>query len=141
LVERRFFAGCRLLLGREDVVARQVGVNPTRTGFIDVVKQMGGRCRLQNATESGGEPLADIAVQRSALKAAAINGDLIPRLIDEIPILAVLATQAQGRTIISDAKELRVKESDRIAALCEELSKMGARIEERDDGLVIEGPT
>jgi 3-phosphoshikimate 1-carboxyvinyltransferase len=136
-----FLLAAGLLLGKEDVVVRGVGVNPSRTGFIDAVKAMSGHCRLLNATESSGEPLADIAASKSALKATTIEGAMIPRLIDEIPVLAVLATQAQGRTIISDAKELRVKESDRITTLREELSKMGAHIEEKEDGLIIDGPT
>jgi 3-phosphoshikimate 1-carboxyvinyltransferase len=136
-----FMMAAGLLRGEPEVIVRAVGVNPTRTGFIDVVKAMGGNCRLVNATESGGEPLADIAVKKSSLKGTTISGGLIPRLIDEIPVLAVLATQSLGETIISDAKELRVKESDRITMLREELSKMGARIQEKEDGLIITGPT
>ncbi|MFA5974658.1 MAG: 3-phosphoshikimate 1-carboxyvinyltransferase [Elusimicrobiota bacterium] len=135
-----FLLAAGLLRGPR-VVVRGVGVNPTRTGFLDVIKAMGGSCRFVSATESGGEPLADIDVQKSSLKGLSIGGEMIPRAIDEIPILTVLATQAQGRTVISDAKELRVKESDRLAALREELSKMGAQITEKPDGLVIDGPT
>jgi 3-phosphoshikimate 1-carboxyvinyltransferase len=136
-----FLLAAGLLKAPQEFVVKGVGVNPTRTGFIDIVKAMGGACRLLKATESGGEPLADIAVKASTLKGTSIDGDLIPRTIDEIPILAVLATRAKGRTVISGAQELRVKESDRLAALCSELSKMGARVSEQPDGLVIEGPT
>lgn len=135
-----FLLAAGLLLAREELVVLAVGVNPSRTGFLDVVKQMSGACRLIKTTESGGEPLADIGVKQSTLKAVDIGGVDIPRLIDEIPILAVLATQAKGKTIISNAEELRVKESDRLSVLREELLKMGARIEEKRDGLIIEGP-
>jgi 3-phosphoshikimate 1-carboxyvinyltransferase len=136
-----FVLAAGLLKAPQEFVVKGVGVNPTRTGFIDIVKVMGGACRLLKATESGGEPVADIVVKAGALKGALIGGDLILRAIDEIPILAVLATQAKGQTVISGAQELRVKESDRLAALREELSKMGARVTEKPDGLVIEGPT
>ena len=102
---------------------------------------MGGSCRLLKATVSGGEPIADIGVKRATLQAAPASGDVIPRAIDEIPILAVLATQANGQTVISDAQELRYKESDRLSTVREELAKMGAHIQEKPDGLVIEGPT
>jgi 3-phosphoshikimate 1-carboxyvinyltransferase len=136
-----FLLAAGLLKAPQEFVVKGVGVNPTRTGFIDIVKAMGGACRLLKATESGGEPIADIAVKFSALKGTSIAGDIIPRAIDEIPILAVLATQARGQTIISDAEELRVKESDRLKTVCEELSKMGAHIQETPDGLLIQGPT
>lgn len=136
-----FLLAAGLFKARGEFVVTGVGVNPTRAGFIDLVRKMGGACRLINATETGGEPVADIAVERSTLQGVSFGGDVIPRAIDEIPILAVLATQAKGRTVISDAGELRVKESDRLATLREELSKMGARIQEKPDGLLIEGPT
>jgi 3-phosphoshikimate 1-carboxyvinyltransferase len=102
---------------------------------------MGGSLRFVKTTESGGEPIADIAAKRSALKGLRIGGGMIPRAIDEIPVLALLATQAQGQTVISGAQELRVKESDRLSTLREELSKLGARISETPDGLIIDGPT
>ncbi len=105
------------------------------------MKSMSGQCRFIKATESGGEPIADIVVKKSSLRGTVIDGEVIPRAIDEIPILTVLATQANGRTVISDAQELRLKESDRLAALREELTKMGAKITEKPDGLIIEGPT
>lgn len=136
-----FLLAAGLLCGTGDVLIRGVGVNPTRTGFMDIVKTMGGICRLQSATEWSGEPVADISVKKSALTGTALSGELIPRAIDEIPILAVLATQARGQTVISDAQELRVKESDRLKAVAQELTKMGARILEKPDGLIIEGPS
>ena len=117
----------------------RVGINPTRTGVIDVLKEMGVTMRLENIHEDAGEPSADIIVESSNLKGIEIGGDIIPRVIDEIPILALAATFAEGRTVIRDAHELRVKESDRIAATVEGLKAMGANIEERTDGLVIDG--
>lgn len=136
-----FLIATGLLLAQDELVVRQVGVNPTRTGVIDVLKAMGASCRLLQTTEWGGEPVADIAVKKSVLKGARIFGDLIPRSIDELPLLAALATQAQGKTVIADAQELRVKESDRLTTFREEFSKMGARVSEKPDGLEIEGPT
>jgi 3-phosphoshikimate 1-carboxyvinyltransferase len=136
-----FLLAAALLKSPQEFIVTGVGVNPTRTGFIDLIKVMGGGCRLLETTVSGGEPIADVVVKMSSLKGISIGGDVIPRAIDEIPILAVLATQAKGRTVISDAKELRFKESDRLQALREELTKMGARVTETPDGLVIEGPT
>jgi len=136
-----FILAAGLLRSPKELVVRGVGVNPTRTGFIDLVKAMGGSLRSIKTTESGGEPIADLAVKWSALKGILMGGEMIPRAIDEIPILAVLATQAQGRTVISDAKELRIKESDRLKTVSGELSKMGAHISETPDGLIIEGPT
>jgi 3-phosphoshikimate 1-carboxyvinyltransferase len=136
-----FLVAAGLLRASGEFIIQGVGVNPTRTGFLDLIKAMGGACRLLNATVSGGEPIADIAVKCSPLHGTSVAGEMIPRAIDEIPILAVLATQATGQTVISDAQELRYKESDRLATVCEELTKMGARIQEKPDGLVIEGPT
>ena len=117
----------------------RVGINPTRTGVIDVLEAMGARMTLENIHEDAGEPSADVVVESSELKALEIAGDLIPRVIDEIPILALAATFAEGRTVIRDAHELRVKESDRIAATVEGLRRMGASVEERTDGMVITG--
>ncbi len=136
-----FLIAAGLLCAQGEIVVKGVGVNPTRTGFLDMVKGMGGMLRIVAQPEEGGEPLADISVQQSRLKSMSARGELIPRAIDEIPIVAVLATQAQGETVIADAAELRLKESDRLSALCEELTKMGARLSERPDGLVIQGPT
>ncbi|MCB0202642.1 MAG: 3-phosphoshikimate 1-carboxyvinyltransferase, partial [Anaerolineae bacterium] len=118
-----------------------VGVNPTRTGILDIVQQMGGAVRIDNPREEAGEPAADLVVQPSQLHGVEIGGELIPRAIDELPVVAVLATQARGRTVVRNAAELRVKETDRIATIVAELRTLGARIEERPDGFVVEGPT
>jgi 3-phosphoshikimate 1-carboxyvinyltransferase len=115
------------------------GVNPTRTGIIDVLLAMGARLKIENQRLEGNVPVADLHVESSHLKAIEIGGDLIPRLIDEIPLLAVAACVAEGKTVIRDANELRVKESDRIATTVRELSRLGARIEEQPDGMVIYG--
>lgn len=136
-----FFLAAGLLRSSQELIVKGVGVNPTRTGFMDLIKAMGGSCRFLNVTESGGEPVADIAVRKSRLTGAAIGGEIIPRAIDEIPVLTVLATQARGQTVITGATELRLKESDRLSAMRAELTKMGARIQETPDGLVIDGPT
>ena len=115
------------------------GVNPTRTGIIDVLLAMGATIRVENQRLEGNEPVADLYIESSRLKAIEIGGDIIPRLIDEIPLLAVAACLAQGKTIIRDADELRVKESDRIVTTIRELSRLGAKIEELSDGMVIHG--
>lgn len=124
-----------------DLVLEQVGVNPTRTGLLDVLARMGAAITRQRERAEAGEPVADLRVRASELTGTTIRGDLIPRLVDEIPILALAACCAHGRTLIRDAQELRVKETDRLSAIATELGKLGARIEELPDGLVIEGPT
>jgi 3-phosphoshikimate 1-carboxyvinyltransferase len=116
-----------------------VGVNPTRTGIIDVLRAMGADLRVENEHASGNEPVADIVVESSHLTGTTIAGDLVPRLIDEIPALAIAASVAKGTTVIGDAAELRVKETDRVRLMAEELSKFGVAIEEKPDGMVIEG--
>jgi 3-phosphoshikimate 1-carboxyvinyltransferase len=115
------------------------GVNPTRTGIIDALLAMGAKLRLENRQLEGSEPIADLYIETSQLKALEINRDIVPRLIDEIPLLAVAACVAKGDTIIRDAGELRVKESDRIMATARELSRLGAKVEELPDGMVIHG--
>jgi 3-phosphoshikimate 1-carboxyvinyltransferase len=115
------------------------GVNPTRTGIIDALSAMGANIRIENQRLEGNEPVADLYIESSRLRAIEISGDLIPRLIDEIPLLAVAGCVAEGRTVIRNANELRVKESDRIASTSQELSRLGARIEELPDGMVIHG--
>jgi 3-phosphoshikimate 1-carboxyvinyltransferase len=115
------------------------GVNPTRTGIIDVLLAMGARLRIENQRLEGNEPVADLYIESSRLKAIEIGGDIVPRLIDEIPLLAVAACVAEGKTVIRGASELKVKESDRIASTSRELSRLGARIEELPDGMVIHG--
>jgi 3-phosphoshikimate 1-carboxyvinyltransferase len=116
-----------------------VGVNPTRSGIVDVLRAMGGDLEVAEERDQGGEPVADITVRSSRLAPVEVSGDLVPRLIDEVPVLAVAAALTPGRTVIRDAAELRVKESDRIATTCGELRRLGARVEELPDGLVIEG--
>jgi len=116
-----------------------VGVNPTRTGILDVLQAMGARLRLERERTEGGEPVADIVIESSQLTGTDVGGEIIPRTIDDIPVLAVAAAVASGTTSIRDAAELRVKESDRIAALAMELGRLGARVEELPDGLIIHG--
>ncbi|MCH8086688.1 MAG: 3-phosphoshikimate 1-carboxyvinyltransferase [Chloroflexi bacterium] len=123
------------------ITIRGVGVNPTRTGIIDVLRAMGAQLVIGEPRESGGEPVADITVESSRLEGVEICGDLVPRLIDEIPLIALAATQATGTTVISDAQELRIKESDRIQTTVQELRRLGADVEERPDGMIIRGPT
>jgi 3-phosphoshikimate 1-carboxyvinyltransferase len=115
------------------------GINPTRTGIIDVLVAMKARLRIENQRNEANEPVADLVIESSQLKATEISSDIIPRLIDEIPVLAVAACMAHGNTIIKGAGELRVKESDRIATTARELSRLGAKIEELPDGMVIHG--
>jgi 3-phosphoshikimate 1-carboxyvinyltransferase len=121
------------------VVLEGVGINPTRTGLLDVLRTMGARVRIENVREDAGEPSADLVAESSDLSAVEISGDIVPRTIDEIPVLALAACFARGRTVIRDAKELRVKESDRISATVDGLTRLGARVEELPDGMVIEG--
>jgi 3-phosphoshikimate 1-carboxyvinyltransferase len=123
------------------ITIANVGVNPTRTGIVDALQEMGARIRLDNLREESGEPIADLEVRFSELRAATFGGREIVTMIDELPVLAVAATQAHGRTVIRDAGELRVKETDRIATTVSELRKLGAQVEPTDDGLIIEGPT
>lgn len=135
-----FMIGAALITEGSKVTLKNVGINPTRTGILDVIEQMGASFDLEEK-ETQGERSADLTVYSSNLKGIEIGGDLIPRLIDEIPLIALIATQAEGTTIIKDAEELRVKETDRIAAVVKELSKMGADIEATEDGMIIHGPT
>jgi 3-phosphoshikimate 1-carboxyvinyltransferase len=136
-----FLCGAAALPGSE-VTARNVGLNPSRTGLLDLLQAMGARVRIENRTDEG-EPRGDVTVAPPAggLVAATVEGALVPRLIDELPVVMVMATQARGRTVIRDAHELRVKESDRLASMGEALAAAGARIELFDDGCAIEGPT
>lgn len=122
-----------------DIVIERVGVNPTRIGILTVLQQMGADIVLENSQVIAGEPVADLHVRSSKLTGCTIAGNLIPSLIDEIPILAVAAIAAQGTTVIKDAAELRVKESDRLAVMASELNRLGAKITELPDGLEITG--
>lgn len=117
----------------------KTGINPTRTGIIDVLLEMGAKLRVKNERTEGGEPVADLEVESSELVGTEIGGCIIPRLIDEIPLIALAGSLARGTTTIREAEELRVKESDRIGATVKELSKLGADIEELPDGMVIHG--
>jgi len=122
-----------------DLIVENVGVNPTRTGILEALQHMEADITLLNERDVAGEPVADIRVRHSALKACTIGGEIIPRLIDEIPILAVAALFAKGTTVIRDAEELRVKESDRLAVMASQLTRMGASLAEFPDGLEIIG--
>ncbi|CAI3338223.1 3-phosphoshikimate 1-carboxyvinyltransferase [Enterococcus cecorum] len=133
-----FFIVAAAILKNSQVVLKNVGINPTRTGILDVLEAMGGTFELSEIDETNES--ATITVSSSTLKATTIQGADIPRLIDELPIIALLATQAEGTTIIKDAQELKVKETNRIDATCEELQKLGANIEPTDDGMIIHGP-
>ena len=136
-----YFIAAACLVPGSEVVVVGVGVNPTRTGFLDALKEMGADILVENRRDTGGEPVADVVVRAGCLRGTEVKGDQVPRMIDEFPILAVVATQVQGMTVVSDAAELRVKETDRIANIAVELRKLGAHIKERSDGFVVEGPT
>lgn len=137
-----YFIVSALITPNSDIILKNVGLNQTRTGILDVVKQMGADLEILDERTICGEKVGDLRVKYTKdLKACNISGEIIPRLIDEIPVIAVLATQADGQTRISDAQDLRNKESDRISALVNELKKLGAKIEETPDGMIIEGKT
>ncbi|MGG7060327.1 3-phosphoshikimate 1-carboxyvinyltransferase, partial [Clostridium tertium] len=125
-----------------EVIIKNVGLNKTRTGILDVVKNMNGNIEILNERFVSGELVGDLLVRYSPnLTSTIIDKDIIPRLIDEIPVISILATQAEGTTIIKDAKELKVKESNRIKVMVDNLKLMGADIEELEDGMVIKGKT
>ncbi len=136
-----FLMTAGLLVPNSMLVLKEVGLNPTRTGILDVFHQMGADISVENLSNSGGEITGDIIVKTSYLKGTVISGGLIPRLIDEIPIIALAATQAEGTTVIRDAQELKVKETNRINTVVSLLSRLGADIEGTDDGMIIHGPT
>lgn len=136
-----YFIVAALIVPGSDVILQNVGLNPTRTGILEVCRAMGADIEILNQTIKAGEPVGDIRIKYSSLKACNISGETIPKLIDELPVIAVLATQAQGETRITDAKDLRNKESDRITVTVNALKKLGANIEELDDGFVIQGKT
>jgi 3-phosphoshikimate 1-carboxyvinyltransferase len=136
-----FFIAAALMVENSKLILKNIGVNYTRSGFLDIIKEMGGNVKLLNINNDGLEPAADIKIEYSSLKGVIIEGNIIPRLIDELPIIAVLATQAEGKTIIKDAAELRVKETDRIKAIVTQLTTLGADIVELPDGMIIHGPT
>jgi len=123
------------------VTIERIGVNPTRTGLLDILMTMGARIEIENLPDQGDEPVANITVYSSQISGVNVYGDLVVRMIDEFPVFAVAATQAHGTTVLRDASELRVKETDRIATVVTELSAMGANIQALPDGFIIEGPT
>ena len=128
------------LIEGSDIILQNVGVNPTRTGILDVLSDMGANITIDNERESGGEALVDIRVRTASLRGTSFGGEIIPRLIDEIPILAVAALFADGDTVISGAAELRVKETDRLAAVTTELNRLASgAVEAKEDGMVIHG--
>ena len=134
-----FFIVGASIVPDSDVTVLSVGMNPTRTGLLDILRQMGAYIEVLNPREEAGEPVADLRVRSMPLRGVQIGPEQIPQTIDEFPILCVAAAVADGETVITGAEELRVKESDRIATMAAELRAMGARIEERPDGMVIQG--
>ncbi|MGN1007890.1 MAG: 3-phosphoshikimate 1-carboxyvinyltransferase [Butyricicoccus sp.] len=133
-----FFLVAGAIIPNSEITIQNVGVNPTRTGILDVLRDMGADITVSNYRDDI-EPVCDLTVRSSKLHGTVIGGEVIPRLIDELPVLAVAAAFAEGQTIIRDAQELKVKESNRIAAMVSELSKAGAEVQETEDGMIIEG--
>lgn len=134
-----FFIVAALLVPDSELTIENVGLNPTRAGLIEVLRAMGGRIEETNSREVGGEPVADLVVRHSPLKGIEVDPTVAPSMIDEFPALFVAAALAEGRTVTSGLDELRVKESDRLAVMATALTGAGARVEEREDGLVIDG--
>ena len=134
-----YFLAAGLMIPNSEIMIKNVGINPTRDGILRVAKEMGGDITILNEKTSGGEPTCDLLVRRSSLKGVTIGGEIIPTLIDEIPMIAVMACFAEGITTIKDAQELKVKESNRIDTVVTNLKAMGAHIEATDDGMIIEG--
>ncbi|OGW62879.1 MAG: 3-phosphoshikimate 1-carboxyvinyltransferase [Nitrospirae bacterium RBG_16_64_22] len=133
-----FIVGATILPG-SDLTIRRVGVNPTRTGLIDVLRNMGGRIELENMKETGGEAVADIRVRSAPLTGVTVAPEIVPRMIDEFPVLCIAAAAAEGETAVTGASELRVKESDRIAAMAHVLGQFGVQAEDAPDGIRIHG--
>lgn len=133
-----FFLAAGLLVPNSEILIKNVGINPTRDGILRVLKDMGGNITMMNVQMSG-EPTADILVRSSALHGVTIGGEIIPTLIDELPVLAALSCFAEGKTVIKDAAELKIKESNRIEVMVKNLSAMGAKVEETEDGMIIHG--
>lgn len=134
-----YFMAAGLIVPGSEICIENVGINPTRDGMVKVCRAMGGNISLENIHDVCGEPVADIVVRNSALHGTIVEGAIIPSLIDELPIIAVMAAFAEGQTIIRDAAELKVKESDRIAVMAENLSAMGVDITPTEDGMIING--
>ena len=133
-----FFLVAGAIVEGSELTIRNVGVNPTRTGILDVLREMGADISISNFHDDA-EPVCDLTVKHSMLRGVEIGGSIIPRLIDELPVIAVAAAYAEGETVIRDAQELKVKESNRIAAMVTELKKAGVDVEETDDGMIIRG--
>ena len=134
-----YFLAAGLMIPNSEIMIKNVGINPTRDGILLVAKEMGGDITILNEKTSGGEPTCDLLVRSSSLKGVTIGGEIIPTLIDEIPMIAVMACFAEGITTIKDAQELKVKESNRIDTVVTNLKAMGAHIEATDDGMIIKG--
>lgn len=134
-----YFIAAGLITPDSCIRLKNVGLNPTRDGLLRVCRQMGADIQMENVRDNGGEPAADLMIRTSRLKGTIVEGDLIPTLIDEIPVIALLAAFAEGETVIRDAQELRVKESDRIALTVDHLVKMGAEARGTEDGMIIHG--
>ena len=134
-----YFVAAGLILPNSEVLIKNVGINPTRAGLIKVCEAMGADLTRLNENHGNAEPTADLLVRTSSLKACTIEGDIIPTLIDELPTIAMMACFAEGTTVIRDAAELKVKESNRIAIMVENLRAMGADVEETEDGMIIHG--
>ncbi|MFQ5648421.1 MAG: 3-phosphoshikimate 1-carboxyvinyltransferase [bacterium] len=135
-----YFIAAAILVKDSDILIKNVGINPTRQAFLSLLCDLGANLDLINVRTVGSELMADLYVRSSALRAVSVSGAIIPQIIDEIPILAVLATQAEGRTTIDDALELRFKESDRLRSIAFNLERMGGKVTEKKDGLTIDGP-
>ena len=134
-----YFIAAALMVPGSQILLKNTGINPTRDGMLRVCRSMGAELVLENIRGQESEPAADILVRHSSLKGITIGGDIIPTLIDELPVIAAMACAAEGRTVIKDAAELKVKESNRIRIMVDNLSAMGAKIQETEDGMIIEG--
>jgi 3-phosphoshikimate 1-carboxyvinyltransferase len=134
-----YFIAAGLIVPGSEILIKNVGINPTRDGIIKICQQMGADITLENVIDNGGEPVADIVVRHSELHGTEVGGTMIPTLIDEIPVIAVLACFANGQTVIKDAAELKVKESNRIDVMVDNLTRMGADITATADGMIIHG--
>jgi 3-phosphoshikimate 1-carboxyvinyltransferase len=135
-----FLVVAALLLEGSDLTISHVSLNPTRIAYLDVLARMGGNIEIEETGEAAGEPIGDLRVKASRLNATEVSGDEIARVIDEIPVLAVAATRAEGETVFHDAAELRVKESDRIESMTQGLRALGATVEPSRDGMAVSGP-
>jgi len=134
-----FFMVAALIVPNSELLIRNVGINPSRSGIIDILQAMNGSIELVNQREMAGEPVADVLVKSSHLKGIEIGGEYVPRAIDEFPVISIAAACAEGTTVFRDARELRVKETDRIAAMDTVLSELGVSVESHEDGMTIKG--